>query len=129
LLYLCLLFLFHFFDILIQVVKQETKSSQNTKSDNIIIIKLNNLTITFKDNLLVYPKKRIFLLFDNNSSYSKMQENVLKNLNVTYIKTNNQYLKNYFQIQKYPSIIILDKNKTVKFENFVPYEILKAEGY
>jgi len=58
-----------------------------------------------------------------------MQENVLKNLNVTYIKTNNQYLKNYFQIQKYPSIIILDKNKTVKFENFVPYEILKAEGY
>ena len=58
-----------------------------------------------------------------------MQENVLKEMNVTYKKTNNEYLKNYFHINTYPTIIILDKNKTIRYENFVPYEILKEERF
>ena len=107
---------------------QEIKTDNN-KPDTSIIIKLYDFNVTFKDNLLVYPKERIFLLFDNNSTYCKMQEEVLKDLKVNYKKTNNEYLKNYFHIQTYPTIIILDKNKTIRYENFVPYEILKAEGY
>jgi len=107
---------------------QEIKTDNN-KPDTSIIIKLYDFNVTFKDNLLVYPKERIFLLFDNNSTYCKMQEEVLKTLKVNYKKTNNEYLKNYFHIQTYPTIIILDKNKTIRYENFVPYEILKAEGY
>lgn len=108
---------------------QEIKTDNNKPGTDIIIININDFNVTFKDNLLIYPKNRIFLLFDNNSTYCKMQEDVLKDLNVTYKKTNNEYLKNYFHIQTYPTIIILDKNKTVRYENFVPYEILKAEGY
>jgi hypothetical protein len=99
------------------------------KPDSVIIIKLNDFNVTFKDNLLIYPKKRVFLLFDNNSTYCKMQESVLKEMNVTYKKTNNEYLKNYFHINTYPTIIILDKNKTIRYENFIPYEILKEERF
>jgi hypothetical protein len=78
---------------------------------------------------LIYPKEKTVLLFEDNSTKSNMQKIVLDKLKVKYIATDNPYLKNYFKIKTIPTIIVLDKNKTIKYENFVPYEILKAEGF
>jgi len=103
--------------------------NKKPKNPDIEIIMLEDFNLSFKKNSLIYPKKTIFLLFDDNSTKCKMQENVLKRLNIKYKKTNNPYLKNYFSITTYPTIVVLDKNKTVKYENFVPYEILKEERF
>jgi len=92
-------------------------------------IKLNNFELIFKDNKLIYPNKRVVLFFENNTTYSHAQKLVLKRLKIKYIKANSKFLQNYFNITIFPTIIVLDKNKTVKYENFVPYEILKAEGF
>jgi hypothetical protein len=105
----------------INTIKKASKQQSNS-----INIKLNNLTLKFKNNQLIYPNKKIYILFYNNSNYSKMQEEVLKKLNIYYYKTDNNFLKQYFKISNYPTIIILDKNKTIKFENFTPIEILKG---
>jgi hypothetical protein len=94
-----------------------------------LTINLNDTNLTFKKDKLIYPNKRVVILFEDNSSISKAQEMVLDKLNVKYSKTQNQFLKEYFQIKTIPTIIVLDKNKTIKYENFVPYEILKAEGF
>ena len=48
---------------------------------------------------------------------------------ICFILQFSEYLKNYFHINTYPTIIILDKNKTIRYENFVPYEILKEERF
>ncbi len=115
---------------------QETKTQQTQistktqkKENNLMVISLKDLNLTFKDNSIVYPKKRVIILFRKNSTKCKMQENILKKLNLNFYKTDNIYLKNYFKINIYPTIIILDKNKTLKYEGFIPYEILKAEGF
>ncbi len=105
------------------------KNYVKKEESNRIIIKLNDLNITFTNNKLVYPKNKTILLFEDNTTYSKMQEEVLKQLKLRYTTViNNKFLENYFKIKVYPTIIILDKNKTIKYENFVPLEILKAEG-
>ena len=100
------------------------KPSSITKPQT-IIIDLNDTNLTFKENNLTYPKKRVVLLFADNSKYSKEQAEILKKMKLKYYKTDNEYLKKYFKIQKYPTIIILDKNKTIRFENLTPYEFLK----
>jgi len=92
-------------------------------------ITLNNLELIFKDNKLIYPNEKVVLLFENNNSYSKAQELVLNRLKTRYIKVNSEFLQSYFNITLFPTLIVLDKNKTIKYENFVPYEILKAEGF
>ena len=117
--------------------KNKTKNiTQNINKNNVkkeggnrIIIKLNDLNITFTNNKLVYPKNKTILLFEDNTTYSKMQEEVLNQLKLRYTTViNNKFLENYFNIKIYPTIVILDKNKTIKYENFIPLEILKAEG-
>jgi len=108
--------------------QQIHKKYVKKEGSNKIIIKLNDLNITFANNKLVYPKNRQILLFEDNTTYSKMQEEVLNQLKLRYTITNNKFLENYFKIKVYPTIIILNKNKTIKYENFVPLEILKAEG-
>jgi len=95
---------------------------------NIKNIKINDLKLSFKNNKLIFPPKRIILLFENNNTLSKAQELILNKLNVKYYKTNAKFLENYFKIEYYPTIVILDKNRTIKYENFTPYEILKTEG-
>jgi len=90
---------------------------------------LNNLDLIFEDNELIYPNEKVVLFFDNNTTYSKAQELVLKRLKVKYIKVSSKFLKDYFNVTFFPTIIVLDKNKTIRYENFVPYEILKAEGF
>ena len=92
-------------------------------------IVIDNLELIFKNNKLIYPNERVILFFENNSRYSKAQELALKRLKTKYIKVDSQLLKDYFNITIFPTIIILDKNKVIRYENFVPYEILKAEGF
>ena len=111
------------------VYEEKNNKKTNTKNDNILIIKQNDFNLTFKEGRLVYPKKRTVLLFYNDGFYSKEEEKVLKKLNIKFHKTDNEFLKKYFKISCFPTIIVLDQNKTVKFENFTPYEILKAEGF
>lgn len=97
--------------------------------DNITYIKLENFKLEFNNSTLIYPENKTVLLFENNNTFSKAQESVLNKLNLKYYKTNSPYLEKYFNIKYYPTIVVLDKNKTVKYENFTPYEILKAEGF
>jgi len=107
---------------------KQTNKTPKTHTD-VKNIKIGELTLTFKKNKLIYPINKVILLFENGNTYSKAQKAVLKKLNVLYYSTNNDYLKNYFNVQTYPTIVVLDKNKTIKYENFTPYEILKAEGF
>ncbi len=112
------------------VTKITQKSKKKLQKNNeITYIKDGNLTLKFKKSTLIYPKNKTILLFSDNSFYSKEQKRILQKLNVHFYKTDNLFLKNYFKITIYPTIIVLDKNKTVKYENFTPYEILKAEGF
>ena len=102
------------------------KSVPKKEKKNITILNLKEINLTFKENRLIYPKQKIYILFNDKSNYSKMQEQALKYLKVNYVKTDNEFLKKYFQIDIYPTIVILDKNKTTKLENFTPIEILKG---
>ncbi|ACM92360.1 putative lipoprotein [Nautilia profundicola AmH] len=112
------------------ITKENNLTIQKSiNKDNVTIIHFDNFVLKFKNNELVYPENKTVILFDNNNSYSKAQEMVLKKLNIKYYKTNAPYLEKYFNINNYPTIVVLDKNKTVKYENFTPYEILKAEGF
>ena len=94
--------------------------------ENVIFIKLKDINLSFKKNRLIYPKQKIYLLFNDNSNYSKMEERALKYLKVKYVKTDDKYLEKYFNVTIYPTTVILDKNKTIKLENFTPIEILKG---
>jgi hypothetical protein len=108
-----------------QKTENKIKENNTTKND-ITIITLNDFNLTFKNNQLIYPNKKTYIFFYDDSKFSKMQEEALKYLNIKFYKTNNEFLKKYFKISIYPTIVILDKNKTTKFENFTPIEILKG---
>jgi len=110
------------------IVKQ--KNDTIIKSENnITFVNINNIRLKFQKGALMYPDKKIIILFANKNAYSKTEEIVLKKLNVPYFKTDSPYLIDYFRIKEYPTIIVLDKNRTIKYENFTPFEILKAEGF
>ncbi len=111
---------------------KETNITQQIKQkkEKIKTIIINDkIKLNFKNNKLTYPSQKVILLFYDKDFYSKEQMRVLNKLNIKYYKTDNEFLKKYFNIMYYPTIVILDKNKTVKFENFTPYEILKTEGF
>jgi len=105
--------------------KTEIQKSELKPKKQEIIINVNDINLTFKNNKLIYPKNRVVILFANDSRYSKEQAEILKKMKLKFYKTDNEYLKKYFNIQKYPTTIILDKNKTIRFENLTPYEFLK----
>ena len=109
-------------------IQKITKKSKS-KNENLKTVVLKDLNLTFKNGKLIYPKKKTVLLFCDNSKFSKAQKVVLKKLKIPYETTDDKFLENYFHIKIYPTIIVLDKNKTIKYENFVPYEILKTEGF
>ena len=111
-----------------QDIKSKPKIIEPIKKDE-TNIKIKDLTLTFKKNRLIYPNKKVILLFSDGKMYSKEEARILKKLNVKFYETKNRFLNNYFNIKYYPTIVVLDKNKTVKYENFTPYEILKAEGF
>ena len=116
--------------------KTKINEANNTKEINITkkeykfktIILDKNFTLKFKNDKLIYPSKKTVLLFYDKNFFSKEQIKVLQKLKIKFYKTKNKFLKKYFNINYYPTIVVLDKNKTIKFENFTPYEILKAEG-
>ena len=111
-----------------QKINQTSEINQtikNTKPKNETIIHLDDMDLVFRDGNLVYPHQRVIILFENDFRES----DVLKMLKVKYYKTDNEFLKNYFNIKIYPTIVVLDKNKTIKYENFTPYAILKEEGF
>jgi hypothetical protein len=113
-------------------IKEQNKTKtvkKPVKKENFTTVKVDGFTLKFDKNGIVYPKEKTVLLFENNNTYSKAQESVLQKLKMKYYKTDSGFLKKYFNITSYPTIVILDKNKTVKYENFTPYEILKAEGF
>jgi len=112
----------------INLESNNTKNLQHN-SANIITIKENDFNLSFKNNKLIYPDKKMVILFYDNNFYSQEEERILNRLNVKFYKTKNQFLINYFNITYFPTIVVLDKNKTIKFENFTPYEILKTEGF
>jgi len=124
------LFLIIFFNSCSKKENSEEKKPKITKEkkEKIKTIQIKDLKLSFKNNTLNYPPKKVILLFEDNNTLSKAQELVLNKLNLKYYKTDSKFLENYFKIEYYPTIIILDKNKTIKYENFTPYEILKAEG-
>ncbi|GAX87129.1 conserved hypothetical protein [Lebetimonas natsushimae] len=109
-----------------KLIQAKNKINKKTIDTNTTIITLNDYNLTFKNNQLIYPKNKIYILFYDESRYSKMQEDALKYLKIKYYKTDSEFLKKYFKITIYPTTVILDKNKTIKFENFTPIEILKG---
>lgn len=106
-----------------------TETNISKAKENKNIIKEKDFNLTFVNSKLVYPKNKMILLFEDNSLYSQEEEKILKKLKITFHKTKNRFLENYFKISCYPSIIILDNNKTVIYQNFMPYEMLKTEGF
>jgi len=106
-----------------QIEKKIEKKEENT----INTVTLKDINITFKNHKIIYPSKKVVILFIDNSKYSKIQEKILKKLNVNYYVTDNNILKKEFNISIFPTIVVLDKNKTIKFENFTPIEFLKEE--
>jgi hypothetical protein len=120
---------------LIGCSKKEEKKSTLTKTitdkngNTIKIVSLKEFNLTFKNDNLVYPNQKRVILFCDDSKTCKSQEEILKKLDVNYSKTYNTFLMEYFKIENIPTTIVLDKNKTIKYEGFAPYEILKAEGF
>jgi hypothetical protein len=110
----------------------DKKSSNSTKkvyiSDVIQeenqIIRLDDLEFIKNGNKLEYnfDKPKVLLFFDNSKS-SKNQ--LLELQNIKYYKANK--IANYFDIKIFPTIVIINKNKTKKYEGFIPYEVLKYE--
>ncbi len=120
---------------LIGCSKKEEKNNKITKTitdkegNTIKIVSLKEFNLTFKNDSLIYPNQKRVILFCDNSNICKSQEDILKKLNVNYSKTYNTFLMEHFKIENIPTTIVLDKNKTIKYEGFAPYEILKAEGF
>ena len=97
-----------------------------TKSKTVVKnIKLGDIDIKIKNGKLLPLNKKVVILFADNSSYSKEQKEVLKRLHINYYTTNNKTLKKFFKITIYPTIIIINKDKITRYENFTPYEFLK----
>ena len=112
--------------------EQLNKNENNITKKNNINIKSEEKKITldfFQNSNFIHPNKKVILFFEGNNTYSQAQEIVLKKLKTKYIKVSSEFLKDYFNVTVFPTIIVLDKNKTLRYENFIPYEILKAEGF
>lgn len=120
--------------------KKETKKLEvnlsqlpevNITSPKIVVYQLGKeLNLTFKNGKLVdYPPKRTYLLFTDGGKFSKIEERFLKELEIPYYPVRDSDLAKEFNISEYPTIVILDRNRTIKYEGFTPYEILKAEKY
>ena len=97
------------------IVKTENIPNKKIKEEN----KKMDLLSSFKDKSL--------LLFVDDSKISQNQIKELNNYKQKFYKIDNDELKLHFNIKSYPTIIIVDKNKTKKYEGFIPYQILKYE--
>jgi len=108
------------------VVKINELNNSNVVKNN--IIKIKDLKFYEKNNSISYNFEKIkILVFINGDKYSNLQIKELDKTNVKYYIIDNEKLKQYFKIKEYPTILVIDKNSTKKYEGFIPYEILKYE--
>jgi hypothetical protein len=92
------------------------------------IAKFPNLIFKEKNNNIFYEtNKTNILLFSNDNKLSITQKEVLNKNKIHFYSIKNDKLKKYFNINIFPTIIILDKNSTKKYEGFIPNEVLKYE--
>jgi len=110
------------------------ETSGNSKGDSnapkTIIYQLGDYNITFRNGKIIrYPRKRLYLLFSDGSRYCRVEEQFLKELHIPYYVIKDADLNNKFKISIYPTIVILDKHREIRYEGFTPYEILQAETY
>ncbi|MEO1942392.1 MAG: hypothetical protein ABGW77_05810 [Campylobacterales bacterium] len=104
--------------------------SSNPIQSKITIYQVGEYNLTFKNHKLVqYPPKRLYLFFIDGGKYSELEERFLQELGIPYLLVEDPDLDEEFNISIYPTIVILDRNRTIKYEGFTPYEILKAERY
>ncbi|NPA11705.1 MAG: hypothetical protein GXO62_05640 [Epsilonproteobacteria bacterium] len=103
--------------------KETNQSVTKPKTNDTKTVMIEDLNLTFKKDRLIYPDKKVILLFENGFK----QADVLDMLKVKYYRCEDEYVQKYFNIKEMPTIIILDKNKTIRFENYTPYAILKVE--
>lgn len=102
----------------------------NTSHPKITIYQLGDYNITFRgEELIKYPRKRLYLLFSDGGRYCRLEEQFLKELKIPYFVIKDADLDREMNITIYPTIVILDKNRTIRYEGFTPYEILQAETY
>ena len=105
-------------------------SSPKPAQPKITIYQVGEYNLTFKNHKLIkYPPKRLYLFFIDGGKYSELEERFLQELGIPYLLVEDPDLDEEFNISSYPTIVILDKNRTIKYEGFTPYEILKAERY
>ena len=109
--------------------KKEIKSNISKSLKKKILKNFNNKLIFFEQNREISYKieKKQILVFINNSTLSKEQIEELRKNKIDFFKTSNKELENYFDIKIFPTLIIIEKNKTKKYEGFIPSEILKYE--
>ena len=103
-----------------EIPQQITKKPKIIKIKDLVFYENNN-SITYNFN-----KSKILIFLDNNK-YSKLQLKELNKTNIKYYIINNEKLEQHFKIKEYPTILVVDKNSTKKYEGFIPYEILKYE--
>jgi hypothetical protein len=104
------------------------KTQPELKIQSKIIVKFPNLVFKEKDNTIFYETNTTnILLFTNNNKLSQEQKKEFINNKINFYSIKNDKLKEYFNIDIFPTIIILDKNSTKKYEGFIPNEVLKYE--
>jgi ribosomal protein L33 len=111
-----------------KIVLEEDKKNNDEK---IVIQNFDkNLTkdLIFKENKLVYNSDyKLILLFLDDSDLSNEQLSHIKRLNRDFFVIDDKQVLEYFDILEFPSLIILEKNSTKKYNSILPYEVLKVE--
>jgi len=88
----------------------------------------DSVELKFKDDKLISKfDKRVVLLFLNDSTLSKEQLSYMKKTKKEFFVVKNEEVLNYFNVLHFPTIIILDKNETKRYDSILPYEVLKIE--
>ena len=112
--------------VVIQTQKPKTKTTKiETEKE---LLKFPTLIFKEKNGKISYETNTTnILLFVNNSDLSLAQKKELNRSKREFYIIKNIKLLNYFDVNKFPTLIILEKNKTKKYEGFVPNEVLKYE--
>jgi thioredoxin-related protein len=132
--------LLHYFLALVFIVfigcsdKKETKIIIEEPKPVVEKIEITNFdknsTIEFifkEDKLVSNFNKKLILLFLNNSALSQEQLSHMKRTKKDFFIVKNAKLLDYFNVLEFPSLIILEKNSTKRYNSILPYEVLKVE--
>ncbi len=110
---------------------KQTPNKQITKTKKTLspkIIKVDDLVFReFNDSITYHFDKVVILAFLDNSKLSQNQKVELQHIKQKFYIIKNEKLKNFFKIQTYPTIIVIEQNKTKKFNGFVPRVVLNYE--